>query len=207
MGSKIVTAILSTLLASASYGESDVPPAPGPSVTANTPTTRSAALVLKATKLADQNASFVGMRGGVHFYSNLIFGVEGYALPKKIDYKDDDFSGQLDLSYGGLSLGYQVWEQDNFFITFSTLVGWGTVFSRSNATVPDTGLRSQSVSHFLVRDQMTVIEPEITFENAITENFSVAVGAGYRSTTGVDKNVAGNLDAPTAVASFIYTAY
>lgn len=118
--------------------------------------------------------------GGAVLIGDFFFGAYGLGLTNRIyvdrpDYSQYQSGDRLSVGHGGFWLGYSLFGEKAIHVTFSSLIGWGTV-----------GVRSDYYPEPLYPDGVFVISPTIEAEINMTQFFRLGLGATYNIFTFVD---------------------
>ncbi len=140
-------------------------------------------LMMQFTAIDGEFAHMLG-GGGAVLLGDFFFGAYGLGLtnmvpvaqPIRDEYPDLYSNGdQLSVGHGGFWLGYSLFGDRAIHVTFSSLVGWGTL-----------GIRNDYYPETLFPDGIFVISPTIEAEINMTKFFRLGVGATYNIFTFVD---------------------
>ncbi len=150
--------------------------------------------VLKYSKMLDQDAILVGMRGGWLIGKRLYIGGAGYGLVNEIESKtenagtDSARSFSLGLGYGGLEMGFIVASDRLIHMTFQVLFGAGGVAHADMNDLDNIDIEN------LDGDAFFVMEPAVDVELNVASFFRICLGASYRWISDVDMNEFGDTD-------------
>lgn len=136
-------------------------------------------LMMQFTAADGEFAHMLG-GGGAVLIGDFFFGAYGLGLTNNIpinrpNYTEYQTGDRLTIGHGGFWLGYSLFGEQAIHVTFSSLLGWGTV-----------GVRSEYYPETLYPDGVFVISPTIEAEINMTRYFRIGVGATYNIYTFVD---------------------
>jgi len=155
-------------------------------------------LMMQFTAVDGDFAHMLG-GGGAILVGDFFFGAYGLGLtnsiyvnrPNESMYQPGD---RLSVGHGGFMLGYSLFGDKPIHVTFSSLLGWGTV-----------GIRSDYYPEVLYPDGIFVICPTIEAELNMTKFFRLGLGATYNIFTFVNDlpgYTAADFSAPGGFLSF-----
>lgn len=155
-------------------------------------------LMMQFTAVDGDFAHMLG-GGGAILLGDFFFGAYGLGLTNSIyvnrsEYPDLYSSGdRLSVGHGGFWLGYSLFGDRAIHVTFSSLIGWGTV-----------GVRNEYYPEALYPDGIFVVSPTVEVEMNMTKFFRMGVGASYNIFSFVDLPGYSNSDfsAPGGFLSF-----
>jgi hypothetical protein len=143
--------------------------------------------VLKFTDVDGRFGVLLGGRGGWIVDGSFVIGGGGYRLVNtgNFDHRANDGGdpGTLELTYGGLELGYLARAADRVDLTLGLLIGGGAA-----AWSPDDSSSSE------IDDSFFVAEPEVGVAIGLSRAFRVGIGASYRIARGAELFDLGNGD-------------
>lgn len=136
-------------------------------------------LMMQFTAVDGNFAHMLG-GGGAVLIGDFFFGAYGLGLTNSIyvdrpGYSEYQSGDKLSLGHGGFWLGYSLFGEKAIHLTFSSLIGWGTL-----------GIRSDYYPEPLYPDGVFVISPTIEAEINMTQFFRIGVGASYNIFSFVD---------------------
>lgn len=137
------------------------------------------ALVFRFGEVADQFATFGGIRGGWIINHQFSIGLGGYGLGSEICLDDDRdcFLRELEFGYGGFEFEYiGMWNRVVHYNAHLLIGGGGVTFFN------------------FATDGVFVAEPVVNLELNVAKWFRINAGAGYRIVAGVDIGALDNGD-------------
>lgn len=150
---------------------------------------------MQFTSVAGEFAFMMG-GGGAVLLDDFFIGGYGLGLTNSIpDYVNQNSDDRLSLGHGGFWLGYALFGEKPFHVTFSTLIGWG-----------EFGVMEYGGYYPYIRDKIFVLAPTIEAELNLTRYFRIGLGATYNLYTMVDENMHGytgtDISSPGGFLSF-----
>ncbi len=145
-----------------------------------------AGLVLKFSRINEDPAGLMGVRGGLILNRSFILGLEGYGLANEIRINPDD-DQPIDFAYGGLFLGYVNSSHKLIHLSLHSLIGGGGLRYRDWYC---NGWFDSSNEE----DALFVFEPGLDIVLNVTKHFRIGIGGTRRFVQGVDFNGLNNDD-------------
>ena len=153
------------------------------------------ALTTSYTRFNGEGAIVTGAYGGWLINHKFLIGLGGYGMLTSHDgysmNNESKTENELKMFYGGLVLGYTIYQKDKLSITTNVLVGGGGVvnaYKLDHSDYHGDNWKSEEESGF------KVIQPSIAVEYSVTNWFRVGAGGGYRYITGADMSGISNKD-------------
>ena len=143
------------------------------------------ALVIKGTKVHNQNSLLVGAKGGIVINHSFSIGIAGYGLPSQVDGLGSYSKYNLGFGYGGLYMEYEALAESAMHISLGVTGGAGGVslFEKCNFVYDETCAdKMKSIEE----DAFYFVEPEANLVINVTRWFKMGFGASYRVVRGVN---------------------
>lgn len=144
-------------------------------------------LVTKYTNLNSYDAFVVGGRGGIILDKTLNLGAGIYGLASIVPIDVTDGSNQivgkdrLHFMYGGFEIEYMINHKNKIHYSIFTLIGLGTVSSRTNTANPENYYDHNRLNKFFF-----VVEPEFNVIWKLTKFLHVSLGLSYLQSFGAN---------------------
>jgi len=155
------------------------------------------------SKLNSTRANFIGGNAVHQINSNWTVGLGGYTLITQPNYFNINQKAgkpdELKMSYGGLMLGYKLFNNNVIHGTLNTLIGAGGI-SNSYFTKGYKEYKNQSIERLrgnVENSAFFVAQPSVNVDVNLSQNFSIGIGGGYRYITGNRLKGISNIKAPT----------
>jgi hypothetical protein len=138
--------------------------------------------VLKFTKIKDQNAVFIGGRGGWIINHTMVLGLGGYVMANENIDKVQISPGHsrfLSVGYGGFEMEYVAMHNRLFHPALSILIGGGSA-SYIDKYFDDIDDDEDDFDGFFI------VEPTVNVELNVIPIMRANIGLGYRYVSGVE---------------------
>ncbi|HRX14842.1 MAG TPA: hypothetical protein P5123_00860 [Spirochaetota bacterium] len=145
--------------------------------------------IYSMSNVEGKNYHFVGGRGGAVFNNTFVLGGAGYGLTypyKRQDFSDSAYQGsedEVEMGYGGLLIGFNMFQKSIINVSFLTVVGAGGLVvtdSRDDESDADSDYNTSN------SDEFFVCEPTLMMHMNITKWMRIGAGVSYRYTRGID---------------------
>lgn len=147
-----------------------------------------AGLDVAYSRMFGQDGALVGVQGALLLAHHLSLGVAGYGWTNSQE-APPDASGnpqRFETGYGGATIRYSFYAPElPVYVTVGALIGGGAITLNADDDDDDRGFDFENSRD---EDVFAVVQPDVTLHANLTPWLRLGLTAGYRFTSGVDRN-------------------
>ena len=149
-----------------------------------------AGLDVAYSRMFGQDGALVGVQGALLLAHRLSLGVAGYGWTNSQEAPPDAFGDpqRFETGYGGATIRYSLYMSElPVYVTVGALIGGGAITLHADDDDDDDD-RGFDFEDSRDEDVFAVVQPDVTLHANLTPWLRLGLTAGYRFTSGVDRN-------------------